>query len=99
MRSLKKIDYSDLVIGDWYLCHLKNLNNLGYEEWYFKFAGYDENQSILQYECYSPYPDGSFFHLKDGVGVLCEKFEVIKGFRVVDKDLLDEKVRIGGLSW
>jgi hypothetical protein len=62
MRSLKRIKYDELVVGEWYSCIFDN------DIWYFKFLQYHTNGGVIAEECYSPYVNTNevFYTKSDG---------------------------------
>lgn len=56
MRSLKKVEKNNLVVGGWYKCKIWD------EDWYFKFFEYDEDNKVVCDECYSPYDDYTVYY-------------------------------------
>lgn len=95
MRTLKSVKYDKLVVGKWYSCLIRDIDNITYCEWYFRFAGYDGKGDILNDACYSTYQDGSLYSsTRRGVNGLCDKGDIKpNSIRGVSEKWVMEKVK------
>lgn len=95
MRTLKSVSYDKLVSGQWYSCLIKDVDDITYCDWYFRFVGYDDKGDILNDKCYSTYQDGSLYSsYSRGVNGLCDKSDIKpNSIRSVSEKWVMEKVK------
>jgi hypothetical protein len=87
MRSLKRVKYDELVVGEWYSCIFDN------DIWYFKFLQYSTNGGVMTEECYSPYNNtNEVFYSKLGSEITENSKDKINQLRGVNYMWLMENV-------
>ena len=87
MRSLKRIKYDELVVGEWYSCIIDD------DLWYFKFSQYSTNGGVISEECYSPYNNtNEVFYSKLGSEITENSKDKINQLRGVNYMWLMENV-------